>query len=51
MIFCGHVETTNVGDMPIADPETYEFLGRFDVVICDYCKEIVSKKPTTSNTT
>lgn len=37
-------ETREVNDMPIADPETYEFLGRYDTIWCVECEEIVSKK-------
>lgn len=43
---CTHENILNVGDMPIADPVTYEFLGRFDVVQCVDCFEILSKTPT-----
>lgn len=38
-------ESTEVKDMPIADPETMENLGRFDVVWCVECNEVISKTP------
>lgn len=34
-----------VKDMPIADPETFEVLGRFDVIWCTECNEVISKTP------
>lgn len=45
---CPHDYQMEVADMPIADPKTYKFEGRFDVVICVDCKEILSKEPTNS---
>lgn len=43
---CLHINVRNIGDMPIAEPITYEFLGRFDVTQCIECLEILSQTPT-----
>lgn len=40
---CTHEETRVVLDTPIADPETSEFLGRFDVVSCAFCGDILDR--------
>lgn len=44
---CPHDHQFEVRDQPIADPESYEFLGRFDVVTCVDCNEVLSQEPTT----
>jgi hypothetical protein len=44
---CLHENTREVADMPIADPETFAFLGRFDVVFCTDCETVRSQEPTT----
>lgn len=40
---CLHEHTVEIGDMPMADPVTYDFLGRYDVVQCVDCLEILSQ--------
>ena len=42
---CVHAHTIDVGDMPMADPGTYAFLGRFDVVFCTDCLTVISQVP------
>lgn len=44
---CPHENTRTVMDMPIADPVTFEFEGRFDVVFCSDCETVLTKKLTT----
>lgn len=44
---CEHLNSQKFQDMPLADPETFDFLGRFDVTVCIDCDEILTKKPTT----
>lgn len=43
---CAHENVALIGDMPLADPESFEFLGRFDVMQCSDCLETLSKTPT-----
>lgn len=43
---CNHENVVEIGDMPIAAPVTFEFLGRFDVTQCNDCHEILSQEPT-----
>lgn len=47
MATCPHESTYLVSDVPIADPETYDFQGRFDIRFCTNCKAEVDrvKKP------
>jgi hypothetical protein len=40
---CPHEHQSSVGDVPLADPTTYDFLGRFDIVQCDDCLAILSQ--------
>lgn len=40
---CTHEKTRHVTDVPIADPDTGEYLGRFDVVFCELCEGFVSQ--------
>lgn len=43
---CLHENKRAVGDMPLADPDTLDFLGRFDVTICVDCETVLEKVPT-----
>lgn len=43
---CLHENKRAVGDMPLADPDTLEFLGRFDVTFCVDCETVLEKVPT-----
>jgi hypothetical protein len=45
-VVCNHEETRVTEDLALADPVTYDFVGRFDVVQCSACFEILSKTPT-----
>lgn len=42
---CDHTNTREVKDMPIANPDTYEFEGRFDVVYCFDCSTAIERTP------
>ena len=40
---CSHDNLREVQDMPKCDPVTYENFGRFDVVLCTDCGDILSE--------
>jgi hypothetical protein len=40
---CEHKNQREVEDMPIAEPGTLEFVGRFDVIVCEDCEDILSE--------
>lgn len=46
---CTHENQQLVEDMPIADPDTLEFKGRFNVQVCLDCGEHLSETQVTES--